>query len=368
MSRLSEFRQPPPPHSLHSPQPSHSPHSPQSPQSPQSPHSPYPSYPLRRSPHSLVSFTSPTSLTLLSPAKVNLFLRILKRRTDGFHELSSLFQTISLTDEVKMKADNELDSDFIVCDDPKVPCDGTNLIAKALHVFRRHTGSKQLFRINLRKRIPSQAGLGGGSSNAATALFGANKLTEENVHYKDLLDWSSEIGADVAFFQSLGTALCTGIGHEVTPLSKLENVPASLYLVLPKMGLSTPSVYKHLNLAQVSHVDPNDILKAFDTPGAPITMVNDLEGPAFELESELGEMKRSMEASEMFQGVLMSGSGSSLFALQGAPDSKVQAFWNQYLKENTGTRVIKCMLVRRRSVDEWYEVSEGDTVNVSEQS
>src|SRR5262249_13981075 len=107
-------------------------------------------------------------LTLLSPAKINLFLRILGKRPDGYHELASLFQAIDLADTIHFSLS---DADHLTCTDPAIPVDRSNLIWKSVNLFRRKTGLNFHLKIHLEKKIPHQAGLGGGSSNAATTLW-----------------------------------------------------------------------------------------------------------------------------------------------------------------------------------------------------
>ncbi len=142
-------------------------------------------------------------LTLNSPAKVNLFLRILRRRSDGYHDLASLFQAISLYDTIHFALS---DHDELTCDKPGIPTDSTNLILKAADLFRRKTGLKFGLKAHLEKRIPHEAGLGGGSSNAATTLWALNQLHGQPASPDELIAWSGEIGSDITFFLSHGTA------------------------------------------------------------------------------------------------------------------------------------------------------------------
>ncbi|MGZ3632977.1 MAG: 4-(cytidine 5'-diphospho)-2-C-methyl-D-erythritol kinase [Parachlamydiaceae bacterium] len=243
-------------------------------------------------------------ITLASPAKVNLFLRILRRRSDGYHELASLFQTIALSDTLNVGFSNV---DRLFCNHPKIPLGPSNLIWKAVDLFRRKTGRQFYLKIFLDKRIPIQAGLGGGSSNAATVLWAVNTLLDSPVSCLELLEWASEIGSDVPFFFSHGTAYCTGRGEKVRSLPALN--PQSVTIFKASAGLSTPTVYKKLQVESLVERCPEASLEAFlnQTP----IYFNDLEVPAFELMPHLAECKEKLLATG-FDNVLLAGSGASL--------------------------------------------------------
>jgi 4-diphosphocytidyl-2-C-methyl-D-erythritol kinase len=244
-------------------------------------------------------------LKLKSPAKINLFLQVLKKRPDGYHELASLLQTVSLYDTLHFELSS---SDHLTCNDPTT-CD-KNLVFKAVQLFRKKTGLIFGIRTHLEKRIPAQAGLGGGSSNAATTLWALNHLMGYPAENADLIKWSGEIGSDIPFFLSEGTAYCTGKGEVLQFLPPLE--PQSLWIVKPKAGTSTPVVYSKLNIAQLPQRDPKIALQSF-LEGKPCYS-NDLETPAFAVLPELAEIKRQL-LQEGFSTVLLSGSGSSFFCM-----------------------------------------------------
>jgi len=144
-----------------------------------------------------------------SPAKINIFLRILRKREDGFHELASLFQAISLSDRLSLRSQSELAKDSMECNMPGVPTDSSNLILKALDVFRKNTGTKEFFHVRLEKNVPMEAGLGGGSANAASALWAINELSGRPATNAQLAEYGAEFGSDISFFFSNGTAYCT---------------------------------------------------------------------------------------------------------------------------------------------------------------
>ena len=144
-------------------------------------------------------------------AQINLFLRVMRRRPDGYHDLASLFHVIDLGDDMRFE---ELPAgagaDELACNMPGVPTDASNLVIKALDLFRRHTSVSKRFRVDLRKRVPHGAGMGGGSGNAATALWAANALSGRPASDAQLLEWAGEIGSDISVFFSRGAAYCTG--------------------------------------------------------------------------------------------------------------------------------------------------------------
>lgn len=247
-------------------------------------------------------------LTLFSPAKINLFLRVVSKRPDGYHELSSLFQAISLGDHVIIECHEE---DVLTCSNSEVPNDRSNLAWKAVELFRNKTGIRQSFKIHLIKQIPIQAGLGGGSSNAATVLWACNQLTKLNVPLTTLQGWGAELGADVPFFLSEGTAYCTGKGEKILPLPPL---PArSLWIVKPQEGLSTPEVYRHLKLPSISDLHEGK-KELQDFLAGKLPCFNDLEEPAFDIKPPLRQLKYTL-LKQGFETVLMSGSGSAFFCL-----------------------------------------------------
>lgn len=249
-------------------------------------------------------------ITLHSPAKINLFLRILNRREDGYHNLSSLFQTIDLHDVLSLSLSVQ---DSMTCTDPSLPVDERNLVMKALALFRKKTGLPIYASIHLAKYIPHQAGLGGGSSNAATALWGLNQLAGNPVTEEKLMTWGAEIGSDVAFFLSTGTAHCTGRGEIIKPLkSFLKDL--SITIVKPQEGLSTPDVFRHLNLQKLSPCEPDMLIEKLTHNFFETNLVNDLEEPAFRLKPQLLELKNQLLNSG-YKNVLMSGSGTAFFCL-----------------------------------------------------
>ncbi|MFA6915277.1 MAG: 4-(cytidine 5'-diphospho)-2-C-methyl-D-erythritol kinase [Parachlamydiales bacterium] len=275
-------------------------------------------------------------LQLFSPAKLNLFLRILKKREDGFHELASLFQAISLGDTLTYKTSS---NDQLTAEGIPMPLDENNLILKAARLFRQKTRLPLYVSVHVNKQIPLEAGLGGGSSNAATTLWAMNELAGRPVKRSELTNWGGELGSDVAFFLSSGTAYCTGRGEIIKPLEDLPYKP-EFTLIKPDFGASTPAVYKALKVAELEQRDPLAFLDKFYK--SDFAYFNDLEGAAFHVVPELRTVKQQLIAAGYDEAV-MAGSGSTFFCL-GEPKHPLAA--NFYVK--------KAHFVRRENSESWY--------------
>ena len=241
-------------------------------------------------------------LSLRSPCKINLFLRILARRPTGYHDLASLFQVISLSDYMYFsKLPSNADKDQLICSDSSLLVDQSNLVIKALNLMREKTKIKQFFKVYLDKIVPVQAGLGGGSGNAATAMHAFNVLCGYPGNLEDMKLWSGDIGSDITFFFSSGTAYCTGRGEIVTPLKPLpEWESTKVHVFKPEEGLSTALVFKTLDLNALSNVIPESLLDCFESNGAIKSaadgrLVNDLEPPAFKCQPKLLSLKSAIE-------------------------------------------------------------------------
>ena len=254
-------------------------------------------------------------LELFSPAKINVFLRVVRRREDGFHDLASLFHVIDLGDTMNVtKLADSAAKDELTCNVADVPVDDSNLVIKAADLFRRKTGDTSHFRVHLEKRVPHGAGMGGGSGNAATMLWAANELCGRPASVEDLLDWSGEIGSDISVFFSEGAAYCTGRGEIVENVEPPISLDTPLLLVKPPIGLSTPQIFKALDLNRRSTSDPLDILKQIKISSSLNSemVVNDLEQPAFDTLPELKQLKDKLQEEGDFDVVFMTGSGSTL--------------------------------------------------------
>ena len=247
------------------------------------------------------------TLNLLSPAKLNLFFRLVAKRSDGFHEIASLFQAINLADEIAFSLS---DKDYFTCSIPSLE-NPSNLVVKALELFRRKSKMDFHLKINLKKKIPIRAGLGAGSSNAATTLWGINKLLNFPFSTETLQSWAKELGADVSFFLSKGSAYCTGKGEIIKEMSLPEKIKG--VVAKPYFDLSTSLVYQHVKMNLIeTNINPKDALESFLFK-RPIYF-NDLEKAAFHLMPQMEKIKLNLK-NLGFHTVLMTGSGSSFFCL-----------------------------------------------------
>ncbi len=180
-----------------------------------------------------------TQLSLRSYAKINWTLDVLYRREDGYHELRTIYQTISLHDRLHLsETDGAIE---ISCDDERVPRDETNLAYKAAALLREEAGVRKGARIQIEKRIPVAGGLGGGSSNAAVALLGLARLWQVEADERMMTRLAMKLGSDVPFFLVGGTALGVGRGEEVYPVE--DACCDSLLLVNPGFAVSTAGAY-----------------------------------------------------------------------------------------------------------------------------
>ena len=197
-------------------------------------------------------------IELLSPAKINLILHVLFRRTDGFHEIFSIMQTVSLYDRIAWVWRDSGVS--LTADVPGLSCADDNLIVRAIRVFQRETGIEFGAEVELRKAIPIGGGMGGGSSNAGTVLQFLNVHFGEPVSPSRLEDIAAGLGSDVPFFLYRGTALVGGRGAVITPVQSLGRLP--LLLINPGFPVPTPMIYGGLNLNLTTPRQPLNIRPA----------------------------------------------------------------------------------------------------------
>ena len=255
-------------------------------------------------------------LNLSSPAKINLFLSIENRRSDGYHRLFTLMCPIGIFDRISLETEK---SHFeIRCDHPDVPEDDSNFALQAAQCFIKALESRLnvclgAVAIHIEKNIPVGAGLGGGSSNAATILLGLNRNFGCPFSLDTLMKMGLEIGADVPFFLYERPAIATGIGEIIEPYERLE--PYQVLVIYPGFSLSTAMVYKKLNLRLTKckkKINYFSFKKEKFQPS--LHLCNDLESVAMTLYSELSEIKTLLMRLGAC-GALMSGSGSSIFGL-----------------------------------------------------
>jgi 4-diphosphocytidyl-2-C-methyl-D-erythritol kinase len=283
--------------------------------------------------------------------------------------------------------DESSQADEFTCNMEGVPTDSSNFVLRALELMREKTGSRLHFTVNLIKQVPAQAGLGGGSANAATAMWGANELmgrpasleqvrrvTDEWMNeYNELLsevplvltkgcnyriqmvEWSAELGSDMTFFLSRGTAYCTGRGEIMSSIDPPLPSGTKLCIVKPDIGLSTPAVFKAMEYDKLSCLDPEEtllptFLKGVDQVPSEY-FINDLEFPAFKCLPELKDLKDELSSVAGFDHVMMSGSGTSIFCL-GQPDDVEQ--FKRTFAERDGLQVFFSEFINRPD-GVWFE-------------
>lgn len=255
-----------------------------------------------------------------SPAKLNLTLNVLKKRADGYHDIHSVMTRIDLCDTLTMSMNGGSPNIELTVDDRRkrcqgrrldpVPTDGKNLIVRAMRAIQSRCDVQSGARVHLTKRIPSQAGLGGGSSNAAAALILANKIWGLDLPKKDLCEIAVPIGSDIPFFLGPSPALCEELGDKTTPMGGGR---ADFVVVHPPIGLATADVYGRYSVIRS---------KRFFTPLSLNTdprrlgslLCNDLQAAAEELTPWIGKVKQVFARLDL-AGHQMSGSGTAYFGI-----------------------------------------------------
>ena len=246
----------------------------------------------------------------LAPAKINLSLHVLRRRPDGYHDLASVMQKISIYDELIFSpCDGGIK---LCCPGTDLPTDEKNLVYRAARAIFQHAGYTGGVEIVLTKKIPSAAGLGGGSSDAAATLVALNDLCSLNVSQSDLLKLGAKLGADVPFFVFGSRAFATGIGDELQALPDFP--PLNIILINPAFELSTRKVYENLNLALTKKKNNYSIPRFYALGDVIRELHNDLEAVSFRMHPQLNAFKQLL-LDEGALGALMSGSGPTLFGI-----------------------------------------------------
>lgn len=285
-------------------------------------------------------------LTLPAFAKINWTLRVLGKRADGYHEIDTMFQTISLHDSITLEvaADPQIS---LSCDDPLLPCDERNLVWRAAAALQTRCAIRKGARIRLEKRIPVHAGLGGGSSDAAATLIGLAHLWNAAITQPELLKLAAGLGADVPFFLYGGTGRGTGKGSDVAALR--DAADGFLLVVKPNANISTSKAYAALNAAALTTSEAKTILSSsqrsevFDRLGSD-ALRNDFEAVAFQLEPEIERAKIAL-VKVGAQAALLAGSGAAVFGVFDNKDAQERAIQNIELE--TGWRVFPCNTVGR---------------------
>ena len=298
------------------------------------------------------------SFQLPAFAKINLSLRVLGKREDGYHELDTIFQTVSLHDTIRISAIESSEIAFS-CDDRSLPTDSHNLVVRAATALRDRVNTKKGVRICLEKRIPTHAGLGGGSSDAAATLIGLTRLWELRTTRDELNELAAKLGADVSFFLYGGTARGTGIGDRIEPL---EDAPETFLLIVkPNANVSTADGYKALEKPALTSSNSKTILSRSDAKGffdssSLASLQNDFEAIAFALAPEIERAKAALEKAGA-RAAMLAGSGSAVFGIFDSEDAQRRAI--QAIELETGWRVFPCKTVGRAQYQaSLYSVSE----------
>ena len=259
------------------------------------------------------------AITLKSPAKINLYLNVLRKRPDGYHDIETLFERIDLCDTIRLQKIPE--GIRLATNHPSLPTDGRNLAYRAAELFFQRLRCPGGVRIHLRKRIPIAAGMGGGSSNAATVLLGLNRLYGRALSQKALLHLGQRLGADVGFFL-LQTPYAWGTkrGDILTPISSRLKI---LHLVVnPKVMISTREVYQRLRIALTKRPSNVKIFKHLlredDLSGLIEKCYNVLEASVTVKRPSIHTVRKTLESLGL-QGATLSGSGSTFFGFPRTP-------------------------------------------------
>ena len=283
------------------------------------------------------------TLQIKAPAKINLGLEIVGKRADGFHDIATLFQTIELYDELHFTA---AESGIILCGNrSNLDMGENNLIYQAARKLFDYVSFQGGVKIRLEKRIPTGAGLGGGSSDAAATLKGLIQLFHMSVSDREIHDIAKSLGADVAFFLQGSTAFGFGIGDILKPSPPLP--PFWVVLIKPNFDISTAWAYQKCDLTLTKSMNKIKILKtAIDTADPQRigkALFNDLEPVCIKEFPVLGHMKRHL-LSFGACGALMSGSGSSVFGLFNDRKKAFEA-WRSVEKERGEEEVFLCRTI-----------------------
>jgi 4-diphosphocytidyl-2-C-methyl-D-erythritol kinase len=310
------------------------------------------------------------SLSLPSFAKINWSLQILGKRPDGYHEVSTLLQTISLHDDLDFEATTD-GAISLSCDEPGIPTNDENLIVRAAYTLKHRYKIVQGARIRLKKRIPAKAGLGGASSNAAVSLLALAHLWGVAASAPELFEIAATLGADVPFFLLGGRALATGTGATVSSLPDQVDDVRHLVIITPNAGVSTAEAYAAVSSLALTTKNTDPILSSsrneanlqYSRPW-PVDdewknrsqdgLKNDFEPVIFDIEPEIRRTRETLLQAGAL-GALLAGSGSSVFGI--FADRKDQQRAVEEIKLEAGWRIFPCVTVSRneylRAVGSW---------------
>ncbi len=282
-------------------------------------------------------------LKLPSFAKINWTLRIFGKRPDGYHEVATVLQSISLCDELtfELRDDGRIS---LTCDDPQIPVDDSNLIVRAAKALQERDRGVH---INLFKVIPAKGGLGGASSNAAVTLLALNHLWNREFTNTELMNIASGLGADVPFFLTGGCAEGRGTGTDLCAVA--DTSQRHLIVITPNAAVSTATAYASLNRGSLTTSESASILSSsFARPvsgdSGQWSLHNDFEVVIFEIEPEIRRAKVALLDAGA-RGALLAGSGSSVFGIFDDEAARDRALGN--LRSEAGWRVFPCHTLSR---------------------
>jgi 4-diphosphocytidyl-2-C-methyl-D-erythritol kinase len=283
------------------------------------------------------------SIELLTPAKVNLRLEVLRRRTDGYHEIRTILQRISLSDTLRISLKGR-DGISVIADSPGLPVDEGNLAYRAAASLLEEAKARVGIELTIQKEIPISSGLGGGSSNAASTLMGLNRILGLHFPKERLMEIGARIGADVPFFIFGKPALATGIGEKLQPVE----IRPSIWLVLVNPGweVSTRWAYEALNFELTKRPIHIKLPPFFNDIGKVAHILyNDLESVTLEAYPEIKGIKADL-LSHGAEGSLMTGSGPTVFGMfahKGRAESAYQKLNAQYAERRWRVYLAKCI-------------------------
>ncbi len=288
-------------------------------------------------------------LSLPSFAKINWSLRILGKRPDNFHEIRTILQTISLHDQLTFELRNDQQIE-LSCSEPGIPTDNRNLIVRAAQALRESYSLNAGVRIQLEKNIPIEAGLGGGSSNAAVTLMALAHLWQIDAGAPELMEIARALGADVPFFLLGGRVLGTGTGSTLTLQPDQE--AHKLVVIAPRASVSTRAAYASLQAAALTSESSEFILSSSQKSAISddlrhslhLDFVNDFESVIFDIYPEIRRAKEQLIAAGA-KMALLTGSGSSVFGV--FADSKAQQQAVEKIKCEAGWRIFPCVTLSR---------------------
>ena len=282
------------------------------------------------------------SIQFKSPAKVNLGLKVIKKRPDGYHEIETVMQMITLSDALLFEpTEGGIE---LICQGLNLLGDRSNLVYQAAELIREKGGVGSGVRIILDKRIPVMAGLGGGSSNAATTLIGLNRLWQLGLRRDELIDLARGLGADVPFFLYGPRAYAAGRGDQLSPLPSLQKL--IMLLVKPDISIPTSWAYKALNLSLTKDRDSIKIICQLIEQGLDnqiaAYLFNDFEETIIAHYPIIGEIKNDL-LNQGALGALMSGSGPTVFAIFPTHHKAVEVY-QRYSKRKMQVFVVETIM------------------------